>query len=146
MSISTLINRWFVEKKGLAMGIAFAGSGLGAMILIPITSHIIEKVNWVTAFYFLALILVAINVPVAVFLIKNRPSDIGLLPYGAKEAVELKLAGGNKHQELRIKHHQKPGCSLAGILDICCSNLFSRYYGCWVRPLYVPYPHFLQSF
>lgn len=84
MSISSLINRWFVKKRGMAIAIAFSGSGIGSMILNPMASHLIETVSWQRAFIALALVLVAVNIPVSLLIIRNKPADMGLMPYGAE--------------------------------------------------------------
>ncbi len=85
MMISTLISRWFEDKKGLALGIAFSGSGVSSIVLNPLVSTVIETMGWRTGFGLLAIILSAINIPTALFLIKSFPGDMGCLPYGHKE-------------------------------------------------------------
>ncbi len=82
MMISTVIGRWFAEKRGLALGLAFAGSGLGSIILNPLTSAVIEGAGWRMAFITLAVVLSAVNVPVALLFIRSSPADMGLAPYG----------------------------------------------------------------
>lgn len=46
LAISTLINRWFIYRKGFALGLALSGSGFGSMILVPFISEIINKYSW----------------------------------------------------------------------------------------------------
>lgn len=86
MSIGILINDWFEGKKGLALGLAYAGSGLGGAIMVPVVSFIIERAGWQWAYRFMGIFGVAILLPVAFFLIKNRPADLGLSPLPAKGA------------------------------------------------------------
>ena len=36
---------WFKRKRGLAMGIAASGAGLGGFILAPVAQHLVDKVG-----------------------------------------------------------------------------------------------------
>lgn len=83
MSVSCIISRWFVKRKATAMAIAFAGSSIGSMIFNPIVSQVIDKQSWSSAYVMLGVLILAVNIPVSIFLLKNSPADMGLLPYGA---------------------------------------------------------------
>ncbi len=85
--ISVLITNWFTLKRGLAVSIALAGSGVGGVILAPVTSGIIEASGWRPAFLVLALITLVAALPIPAIMFRNRPKDVGLEPYGA-HAVE----------------------------------------------------------
>ena len=87
--MSTLITRWFNEKKGLATGLAFTGSGLGGMILQPIIGKLIVNVGWRSTYAILAVVMFVLVVPCTVFIIKDDPAEKGLQPYGgAPKAVD----------------------------------------------------------
>lgn len=91
--MSTLITRCFNEKKGLATGLAFTGSGLGGMILQPIIGKLIVNVGWRNTYAILAVLMFALVVPCTVFIIKDYPSDKGLQPFGgAPKAVDNSAA------------------------------------------------------
>lgn len=81
MTIGMLIGGWFSDKKGFATGIAYCGSGIGGAILTPIVGQIIEVMDWQAAYRISGLIGFLIIVPVALFLIQNKPEDMGLIPY-----------------------------------------------------------------
>ncbi len=80
--MSTLITRWFNEKKGLATGLAFTGSGLGGMILQPIIGKLIVNVGWRNTYAILAGLMFVLVVPCTTFILKDYPSDKGLEPVG----------------------------------------------------------------
>ncbi|HBT95213.1 MAG TPA: MFS transporter [Coriobacteriia bacterium] len=80
---SVFTTNWFNLRRGLAVSIALSGSGLGGVILSPITSNMIEASGWRPAFLLLAVISFVAALPIAVFFFRNRPSDKGLEPYGA---------------------------------------------------------------
>lgn len=81
MSIGILVNKWFIDKKGLATGIAFSGSGLLAAILIPIANMFIELNGWRWTYRFLAFISLCVLISVILFIVKDKPEDMGLEPY-----------------------------------------------------------------
>ncbi|MCI0863014.1 MAG: hypothetical protein J4N69_02120, partial [Chloroflexi bacterium] len=59
-----------------------AGS-FGAMILVPAASLFLVLFDWKEAYWFLALLLLLLVLPGGFLLLKNRPQDIGLEPFGA---------------------------------------------------------------
>ena len=84
LSFPTLINRWFRVKVGLLMGICSAASGVGGMIFNPIGASIITSYGWQTAYISFGLFVLLVNSPLLALLLRDRPSDKGLLPYGEK--------------------------------------------------------------
>jgi len=75
-------NRWFDSHRGLVVGILTASSATGQLIFLPVGAWLIEHLGWRMAVVpvFLACAVMA----VAVFLLmRNRPGDVGLAPYGA---------------------------------------------------------------
>lgn len=75
MPISVLINEWFADgKSGTALGIAFVGSGAGAMVLNPLYSYIIETYGWRISFRVAALCVVLLVIPILLF-VKEKGLD-----------------------------------------------------------------------
>ncbi|MEO6268858.1 MAG: MFS transporter [Lautropia sp.] len=72
---------WFVRRRGLAMSIAFAGVGVGSIVLLPLLQGVIERWGWRTACAGLGLFALAALTPLAL-LLRRRPEDIGLQPDG----------------------------------------------------------------
>ncbi len=88
---SVLTTNWFNARRGLAVSIALSGSGLGGVVLSPVTSQVIETSGWRTAFFVLAVICLVAAGPITVAAFANRPSDKGLLPYGSEFSDGQKL-------------------------------------------------------
>ncbi len=84
MAVPILINMWFVEKKGTAMGIALACSGLSGAIFSPITGWVIASFGWRIAYIICASCGLLIYLPAILFLVKT-PAEKGLKPYGYRE-------------------------------------------------------------
>jgi MFS family permease len=73
---------WFERRRGLAMSIAFAGVGVGSIVLLPLLQAVIEGFGWRSACVALGLFALALLSPLAL-LLRRRPEDIGLHPDGA---------------------------------------------------------------
>lgn len=72
---------WFVRRRGLAMGIAFSGVGLGSIVILPALQPFVERHGWRAGCMLLALIAVVALVPLNL-LLRRRPEDIGLAADG----------------------------------------------------------------
>jgi MFS family permease len=88
---SLFLPNWFVRRRGLSMGIAFAGVGIGSVTLLPWVQHLIEASGWRTACTAMGLMVLILLVPINL-LLHRRPEDIGLLPDGdtAPHAISAK--------------------------------------------------------
>ncbi len=86
-----LLGQWFAkEKKGMAMGTAMAGAGMGIAfsgLAVPYLMTMVGASGWRTSWYILAGMVGVIAVLNAFFL-KNSPSDFGLRPIGEKKSQE----------------------------------------------------------
>jgi len=80
------VPRWFEEKRGMAIGIAVAGIGLGGIIWPPLAQWLISSYGWPRAFFILGLITFALITPLAQ-LIKQSPERAGVKAYGEAVAV-----------------------------------------------------------
>jgi MFS family permease len=81
---SQFLPNWFVRRRGLAISVAFAGVGAGAVVLLPWLQSIILAQGWRASCWALGLIVVLVLAPLNL-LIRKRPEDIGLLPDGAAQ-------------------------------------------------------------
>ena len=78
---SLFLPNWFIRRRGLAMGIAFAGVGIGSVTLLPWVQYIIEQTGWRTACTAMGLMVLIVLAPINL-LLRKRPEDVGLLPDG----------------------------------------------------------------
>lgn len=81
---ATVTNRWFASNRGLVMGLLTASTATGTLIFIPLLSMLAEMGGWETVTWTVALAAAAL-IPLVWWLLPERPSDMGLLPYGATE-------------------------------------------------------------
>ncbi|HEV8673288.1 MAG TPA: MFS transporter [Methylomirabilota bacterium] len=79
---SLFLPNWFVRRRGLAIGIAFSGVGVGSITLLPWAQEIIGRAGWRTACWTLALLLLIVILPLNVLIPRQRPEELGLGPDG----------------------------------------------------------------
>lgn len=92
MAASVLLSRWFVRRRGAAIGIAIAGIAMGGFIFPPVIQGLLDAFPWREAFRWQALLLFLLTVP-AVALVIDRPSDRGLHPDGLDHDPEARPSG-----------------------------------------------------
>ncbi|MDX6233839.1 MAG: hypothetical protein QOH68_2916 [Nocardioidaceae bacterium] len=79
---ATIANRWFIERRGLVMGILTAGGATGQLVFLPIVAALAESVGWRAASLTIAGSALLV-VPLVIRFIGDFPEDRRLSPYGA---------------------------------------------------------------
>jgi MFS family permease len=85
--VSIMITNWFVKQRGFAMSLAMTGIGIGGFIFSPVVTYLLESYGWRVSYRIMALIVFVIAFPVAAFLLRKKPEDMGLKAYGADEDI-----------------------------------------------------------
>jgi MFS family permease len=78
---SLFLPNWFNRRRGLAIGLAFAGVGIGSVTLLPWVQLMIDRAGWRTACTAMGLLVLVVLAPINL-LLRKRPEDLGLLPDG----------------------------------------------------------------
>jgi sugar phosphate permease len=81
---ATVANRWFVECRGLVLGIFGAAASAGQLISVPALMWLVVAAGWREGTVYLAAAAFLILVPV-LFLMRDDPGRLGLRPYGTQE-------------------------------------------------------------
>jgi len=76
-----LLNKWFVKKRGIALGIAATGMAAGTIVLTPISQYLILLWGWRLTMLFWTVVAFFVMLPLALF-IKDSPEDKGFGPDG----------------------------------------------------------------
>ncbi len=84
----SIIGHWFERRRGLAVSLAFAGSCLGQFFLVPLFSDVVLSTGWRTMSLWIAVLTLAINLPLAFGVIRGNPESLGLEPYGTTRPSE----------------------------------------------------------
>jgi len=90
VAYSSIIAHWFENKRGVAVGLAVSGMGLGTFLFVPLTQYFISLWGWRTSFLATAFLVFIILFPVTFIFLRHKPSDLGLKPDGIVEGVSRK--------------------------------------------------------
>jgi MFS family permease len=82
VSNSALISHWFHRRRGMAMGLATMGLGLGVLIIVPLTQLLISRFGWRTAFLLLGGLVLFTCVPMNLLFQRRSPNEMGQFPDG----------------------------------------------------------------
>lgn len=84
LSVVSTVSRWFVKRRGTALGITAAGGGIGTLALAPLAQFLITKFDWRNSYLILAGLLAAIGLPIS-RLMRLETSQKELSPYSIEE-------------------------------------------------------------
>ncbi|MCR4512627.1 MFS transporter [Aeromicrobium sp. 50.2.37] len=120
---ATIANRWFVERRGLVMGILTAGGATGQLVFLPVVAGLATTTGWRVASLVIAAAALAV-VPLLVAFVRDHPSDLGVAPYGAPEGhvaptVEAGGAATRAVRALRDASRVRSFWALAAAFAIC---------------------------
>ena len=91
---ATIVNRWFVARRGLAMGILTASTATGQLIFLPLLASVIERQGWRFGILLVASP-VALMIPIVFALLREQPADLGIPAYGGTAGAAPTLAPAN---------------------------------------------------
>lgn len=77
-SYSRVIVNWFFRRRGIALGIALTGFGIGAAFFPPFSQMIITDYGWREAYLVLAVLVLVVGLPVIYFTLRDDPSEMGM--------------------------------------------------------------------
>ena len=88
---ATIATRWFTARRGLVLGLLASAAAAGQLVFLPPLAAIATSFGWRT----MALVVAAVALlvlPVVAFLMRDRPEDVGLAPYGAPPGTKTASA------------------------------------------------------
>jgi sugar phosphate permease len=104
------------------MGILTAGGAAGQLVFLPLIAYLVEATSWVVASLLIAAAALLV-LPLAVALLRDRPADLGLAPYGGDRMIEPPTTRSNAAAAavgaLRQAARTKAFWALAGAFAIC---------------------------
>ncbi|HTK53675.1 MAG TPA: MFS transporter [Gemmatimonadaceae bacterium] len=91
---ATIVNRWFVARRGLAMGILTASTATGQLIFLPLLASVIERDGWRFGILIVASA-AALMIPIVFARLRERPADLGITAYGGTAGAAPMAATAN---------------------------------------------------
>jgi len=95
---NALISFWFVRRRATAIGIASMGQGVGALVMVPMTQLLIDRMGWRGTFIVTGSLLLFILVPANALFQRRTPQDVGQFPDGDDAPTE---SSPGRHSEKR---------------------------------------------
>lgn len=120
---ATVAQRWFLERRGLVMGVLTAGSATGQLIFLPVVATTAESHGWRTASLVIAGAALLV-IPLVLLVVRDHPEDRGVTPYGAGDdyAPPVRAQSGAARRALEglaYAARQRSFWALAGAFAIC---------------------------
>ena len=84
---STVSARWFIKKRGRAIGIVFLCGAIGGLVFTMLSAQMIEHFSMKTAWIGIGLVVFGVSVAPSLLLVIERPEDMGLLPDNENPSV-----------------------------------------------------------
>jgi MFS family permease len=111
MVVIVLVSSWFVEKRGLAIGIALLGTSAGSFVLPPLNAELIARLGWRQTFALEALFPLVVLVVVILF-VRNSPAHYGGTALGVQQgAADPRTVGLDFRQAIRTRSFWAIGIS-----------------------------------
>ena len=70
---TSIVGRWFTQKRGLAMSVATSGSAFGQLLIVPVATWIMLATSWQTTYRVLAVALLAVALPLSAIFLRDAP-------------------------------------------------------------------------
>lgn len=119
---TTVVNRWFTERRGLVLGLLTAATATGQLVFLPLLALVVAHHGWRAATLAVAGIVLLVA-PLVYFLLRERPKDLGLTPYGEPSSepahMSSPMPAGGAVAALRRGLHSRDFWLLAGSFFIC---------------------------
>lgn len=120
---TVLVSNWFTKKRGTALGIVLTGTSFGGVFIPMISTPLIEAYGWRWAMILVSLIIWIFLLPAIIFLVRNRPSEMGLLPDGETQSLEnIEDATKNELNGFTLTESLK--IPMFWVLSLCAALIF----------------------
>ncbi len=81
LTVATTVVNWFERRRGVAMGIAMSGFGIGGL-LVPAIAWSLTELGWRQTAFVSGVVIIVLGIPIGQ-LFRQRPEQYGYLPDGA---------------------------------------------------------------
>jgi MFS family permease len=120
---ATIATRWFVARRGLVVGILTASVATGQLLFLPALAAITEQVGWRVALGLVCMML-AVAAFAVLLVMRDRPSDVGLRPYGDEGTEPLPAPPPNNTPIMAAALGTLRDCSKSSVFWILFATFF----------------------
>lgn len=100
LAARTLIPNWFLRRRGRAFSMIGVSGALSLALFPPFAERLIDTFGWRSAWRIEAVALVVLLLPVILFIVRDRPEDIGQYPDGIPPDPDPVPVGGSQYENL----------------------------------------------
>ena len=117
--LNMMIQNWFKDSSGLALGFAMAASGLCGVVVNPLSSFMISNYGWRSGIIMLGVLCFVLIVPTILFFAKWTPDEKGMEPYVSSDK--------DKEDTEKEKLSDDKGLILMTIIEITIIYCITQY-------------------
>ena len=88
----SVVAKWFIRKRGRAMGIYTTGIPVGSIIFVPLNAVLVTTFGWQVSWVILGVATWLLTIPLAALTMRREPEDMGLYPDGVSTTDEARAA------------------------------------------------------
>ncbi len=114
---SAVTSRWFVTKRGMALGIVAAGSGFGTLLLVPLSQHLINIFDWSGAYAIIGSVAGGVTIATALLLKSAPPQETSSLGKTENSAHARKSVSGMR--EMILSREMLLVIAIFGLINFC---------------------------
>ncbi|MFN0100625.1 MAG: MFS transporter [Bryobacteraceae bacterium] len=92
MGYSGAVSSWFSQRRGMALALVMAGTGIGSIVLPPLAQTLITGAGWRNAYLFLGGLVLLAGVPLTALYLRRSPAAPGLATIGAVPSTSVAAA------------------------------------------------------
>ncbi|MGZ9174753.1 MAG: MFS transporter, partial [Candidatus Binatia bacterium] len=120
---ASIASRWFVHRRGLAVGIMTNANAAGQIVFLPLLMSVILVAGWRNALMMITAT-ACLLIPAIWFWMRDRPSEVGLEPYRSGPGANAKSGKSFARGEIRPM-------SFAAISEVMQTSTFWILAGCF---------------
>jgi predicted MFS family arabinose efflux permease len=120
---ATIAARWFSARRGLVLGILTASVATGQLVFLPLLAGITERFGWRVALAMVCVML-AIAASAVLLLMRDRPSDLGLRPFGDEGTEPLAAPPSSKAPIMAAALGTLRDCSKSSVFWVLFATFF----------------------
>jgi MFS family permease len=86
---SNVISHWFDKKRGMALGLAMVGLGVGTFVMPSLAQMLLTEFGWRQSYIIVGVMVMVVAIPVVALFLTETPQMWGLYPDGERSSVAL---------------------------------------------------------
>ena len=120
-----LLTRWFRRRRATALGICTSGASMGGLVIVPLLAYLIGEAGWKMGWIFSGGLVLVVGLPLAFFLLRDDPAQMGLQPDGDQQPLRNAAGTGPRGRgplevdNLTDSFRSQPFWQLTGAYMVC---------------------------